>query len=132
MARKRAGVERRRHERIPLAIPVFIRGKDSEGKEFLEFATTLNISASGALLASRRYVPHHETVLLEIPSATLPQVQLARKPVRRMQGRLVRISVTDGHHLLAVKFKAPIASKAAPTGKVTSRRVKIFSSAVRV
>ncbi len=117
MVPTRAGIERRRHERIPLAIPVFIRGKDSEGKEFLEFATALNFSASGALLATHRYLPCHVAVSLEIPSSTLPPVQLSCKPVRRLQGELVRISVADGHHLWAVKFKTCIAQPACGRGK---------------
>jgi hypothetical protein len=131
VAIKKAGLERRRHERIPLAIPVFVRGKDSQGKEFLEFATALNFSASGALLAARRYLPCNVAVALEIPSATLPPVQLSHKAVRRMQGQVVRIATTDGHHLWAVKFKSCLVSSGASSGKVPSRQVKTFSSVAR-
>ena|SRR5437870_5831567 len=46
--------ERRRWVRLSLAIPVFVRGVNGQGKEFLEFCTLLNESAGGALLAMRK------------------------------------------------------------------------------
>jgi len=52
---------------LPLAIPVFVRSRDEKGKEFLEFATALNVSAGGALVAVRRSLPPTAQVLLEIP-----------------------------------------------------------------
>ena len=54
-----------------LAIPVFVRSRDDKGKEFLEFATALNIGGGGALIALRRALPQSARVLLEIPSAPL-------------------------------------------------------------
>src|SRR5438552_3629771 len=38
--------ERRRWARLSLAIPVFVRGINGQGREFLEFCTLLNESAS--------------------------------------------------------------------------------------
>src|SRR5438132_9287892 len=40
--------ERRRWARLSLAIPVFVRGINGQGREFLEFCTLLNESAGGA------------------------------------------------------------------------------------
>jgi len=48
--------ERRGWDRLPISIPFFIRGTKSNGEAFLEFATALNLSAGGLLLASRRYL----------------------------------------------------------------------------
>ena len=48
--------ERRKWTRLPLAIPVFVRSRDEKGKEFLEFATALNVSAGGMLVAMRRAI----------------------------------------------------------------------------
>ena len=53
----KAGNERRKWARLPLAIPVFVRSRDGKGKEFLEFATALNVSAGGMLVAIRRALP---------------------------------------------------------------------------
>ncbi|MBV9608135.1 MAG: PilZ domain-containing protein [Acidobacteria bacterium] len=105
MARRTVAVERRRFERIPLAIPVFVRGQDQDGKDFLEFATALNISAGGALLATRRVAPKSSVISLEIPSAPLPRMALLPKIVRRLKARLLRSSLVDGYHLWAVRFR---------------------------
>jgi hypothetical protein len=43
--------ERRKWPRLPLAIPIFVRSREDNGKETLEFATALNVSAGGALVA---------------------------------------------------------------------------------
>ena len=61
--------ERRKWARLPLAIPVFVRSRDEKGKEFLEFATSLNVSAGGMLVAIRRTLPAIAQIRLEIPSA---------------------------------------------------------------
>src|SRR5579885_2196223 len=45
VAQRRRARERRRSQRLSIAIPVFARALDSQGREFLEFTTTLNISA---------------------------------------------------------------------------------------
>ena len=105
---RRATTERRRWQRLPLAIPVFVRGGDERGKEFLEFANALNISAGGALLVTRRYLPRSSKVSLEIPSAPLPN--LASKPyfVRTLQARVVRLDLADKYHLWGVQFTRPL------------------------
>jgi hypothetical protein len=122
VARRTVAVERRRFERIPLAIPVFVRGQDPEGKEFLEFATSLNISAGGALLATRRHLPKLTTISLEIPSAPLPRLALLPKIVRRLKARLVRSSLLDGCHLWAVRFRLHPLQASAAARKVHSIR----------
>jgi hypothetical protein len=90
---------------------VFVRGKDSEGKEFLEFATALNISAGGALLATRRLLPRFTTIALEVPSAPLPRTRLLPYAVRRLRARLLRVTVVDGYQLWGLKFSNPLVSK---------------------
>src|SRR5215472_5802644 len=61
-------VERRQWKRIPLTIPLFVRRTDPNGRELIEFATALNVSAGGLLLASRHSLDCGEKVLLEIPA----------------------------------------------------------------
>jgi hypothetical protein len=120
VAGQRVLVERRKNERVPLAVPVFVRGRDSDGKEFLEFATALNISAGGALLATRRYLPSLSTISLEIPSAPLPRNVTLPRAVRRLRARLLRVSSADGYHLWALKFSVPLISRPDSRGKVHS------------
>ncbi len=111
-ARQELGSERRRWERLPLAIPVFVRGVDDRGKEFLEFTSALNISAGGALLAVRRYMKCSSRVTLEIPSAPLPQLGVAPQVVRNIQAEVVRVAHFDHGHLWGLKFTRPVAQLA--------------------
>ncbi len=111
MAPRRAFLERRKNERVPLAVPVFVRGKDSEGKEFLEFATALNVSVGGALLATRRFLPPFSAIALEVPSAPLPRARILPRPARRLRARLLRVTVVDGYQLWGLKFSSPLVSK---------------------
>ena len=61
--------ERRKWPRLQLAIPVFVRTREGNGKESLEFATAMNVSAGGALVLVRKALPKSSAVSLEIPSA---------------------------------------------------------------
>jgi hypothetical protein len=108
---RRAFVERRKNERVPLAVPVFVRGKDSEGKEFLEFATALNVSAGGALLATKRPLPLFTTIALEVPAAPIPRAKVLPRSVRHLKARLLRVAIADGYQLWGLKFSSPLISK---------------------
>src|SRR3989440_12837818 len=90
--RRKPETERRRWTRLPLAIPVFVRSRDEKGKEFLEFATALNISAGGALVAVRRSLPLSAQVSLEIPSAPLAATAALPRAARTLRARTVRVS----------------------------------------
>jgi len=111
VAPRKAFVDRRKNERVPLAVPVFVRGKDPEGKEFLEFATVLNVGAGGALLATRRFLPRFSTIAIEIPSAPLPRTRVLPRAVRRLRARLLRVTVVDGYQLWGLKFSSTLVSK---------------------
>ncbi len=100
--------ESRKWERLPLAIPVFVRSRDDKGKEFLEFATALNIGGGGALVALRRGLPQSARVLLEIPSAPLAAPPSLPKSSRMLRARAVRVHQADGYHLLGLKFARPL------------------------
>ena len=108
MSRRKPETERRKWPRLPLAIPVFVRSRDEKGKEFLEFATALNISAVGALVAVRRALPRSAQVLLEIPSAPLSAMPTLPKASRTLQARAVRVTHAEGYHLVGVKFAHPL------------------------
>lgn len=104
----KSGADRRKHQRLPLSIPVFVRGLDQEGKEFLEFATALNISAGGILLATRRSLPKSAALSLEIPVAPLPTTSASPQSVRSLKARLVRITHGERCHLMGLKFTRPL------------------------
>ncbi len=107
MAKKRRA-ERRSWQRLPLAIPLFVRGTDNHGREFLEFTTALNISAVGALLAIRRHLPTSSLVLLEIPSAPLPTTSGAPHLVKQLRAHIVRVAHMADCDLWGLRFITPL------------------------
>lgn len=108
MNRRKAEKERRRWPRLPLAIPVFVRSRDEKGRDFLEFATALNVSANGALVAVRRSLPPSAQVLLEIPSAPLAATTELPEASRNLRARSVRVTHAEGYHLVGLKFSRPL------------------------
>jgi len=99
---------KRRWVRLPLAIPVFVRGINGQGKKFLEFGTLLNESAGGALLAIRKPLRRWSRVSLEIPAAPLLiNVKLPRA-VRMLRARVVRITYVNGWKLCGLQFARPL------------------------
>ncbi len=128
---QRLETERRIWPRLPLAIPVFVRSRDDKGKDFLEFATALNISASGVLVAVRRALPLSARILLEIPSAPLAATAKLPKASRTLRAKCVRVTHAEGYHLVGLKFSRPLLEQEeehrAPARKAASARVKKFS-----
>ncbi len=100
--------ERRKHPRLPISIPIFVRGTDGGGKKFLEFATAVNISAGGALLVIRRSLPETSAISLEVPVAPLTPPQVVTRTVRSLSARMVRVTHGERCHLVALKFLRPL------------------------
>jgi hypothetical protein len=104
----RAGTERRKWPRLPLAIPVFVRSRDGRGKDFLEFATALNVSAGGMLVAIRRILPTTAQIGLEIPSAPVATLASLPKSSRALVAKALRTTPAEGYYLLGLKFSRPL------------------------
>jgi len=120
-----AAGERRRWPRLPLAIPVFVRSRAEADKEFLEFATALNVSAGGMLVAVRRSIPASAQVLLEIPSAPLAALADLPRVARNLRAKVLRMQHGEGYNLVGLKFSRPLLSSQGPTKPV---RRKLASS----
>jgi hypothetical protein len=104
MVQSKRGRERRKSERLSLPVPVFARGSDERGKEFLEFTTTLNVSAGGALIAMRRYLPPQSSITLEIPAAPMPRLAEPHTPARIYQAEIIRVTPSQPSFLWALRF----------------------------
>ena len=100
--------ERRKWPRLPLAIPVFVRSRDDKGKEFLEFATALNVSAGGMLVATRRVIPDVAQIRLEIPSAPVAALAQSSQVSRTLRAKALRTTPAEGYYLLGLKFARPL------------------------
>jgi hypothetical protein len=100
--------ERRKWPRLPLAIPVFVRSRDEQGKDCLEFATAVNVSAGGALVAVRRSLALPTQVLLEVPSPPSPATAAWPKASRVMRARTIHVTHAEGYHLVGLRFGRPL------------------------
>ena len=116
--------ERRKWARLPLAIPVFVRSRDGKGKEFLEFATSLNVSAGGMLVAIRRTLPDVAQIRLEIPSAPVASMALLPRAARTLDAKTLRTTPAHGYYLLGLKFIRPLPLSEKPP----ARRRKLLST----
>jgi hypothetical protein len=65
---QRVGSQRRISPRMRLQVPVFVRGTDASGIEFVELTKTVNISATGACIASAHFLRADQIVQLTIPA----------------------------------------------------------------
>jgi hypothetical protein len=120
----RSASDRRKWARLPLAIPVFVRSRDDKGKEFLEFATSLNVSAGGMLVAIRRVLPAVAQIRLEIPSAPVASMAVLPRAARTLNARTLRTTPAEGYYLLGLKFSRPLPQSEKPK----SRRRKLVSN----
>lgn len=120
----RSASERRKWARLPLAIPVFVRSRDDKGKEFLEFATSLNVSAGGMLVAIRRVIPAIAQIRLEIPSAPVAAMALLPRAQRTLSAKTLRTTPAQGYYLLGLKFSRPLPLEP----KRATRRRKLVST----
>ena len=100
----------RQSARLQLAIPVFVRSKDGDGKDSLEFATALNISAGGALVVVRRSLPKSSIILLEIPSVPIGPTHGLPNSSRVIWAKAVWVAHLDDYHLLGLKFARPLST----------------------
>jgi hypothetical protein len=102
--------ERRDWDRLPIAIPFFVRGRKGNGEEFLEFATALNLSAGGVLLATRRYLDPGTQISLEVPVALVNKAQLPRS-VSLLHATVLRCTPDRQYFLLGLQFEEPLVNQ---------------------
>jgi hypothetical protein len=119
--------EQRKWARLHLAIPVFVRSKDEGGKDALEFATAVNISAGGAAVVVRRSLPKSSPVSLEIPSAPIGPLNGVARPSRAIRARTMWVMHLNDYHILGLKFMRPLTTDAAA---VSGGKMRKASSAV--
>ena len=117
--------ERRKWARLPLAIPVFVRSREKGGKEWLEFATALNVSATGALVAVRPSLTLSAQVSLEIPCVPLASTAALPKSCRILRARTVWITHGATFQLVGLRFSQPLLGSKPPRPSI---RRKVVSS----
>ena len=108
MASGETHAERRKFPRLRVQVPLFIRGKDHHGVEFLELAKTLDISGQGARLISPHALCHDEIVLLTIPAPLPRSSEFGESGTPPIQARVRRLEYSGEMKLAAVEFLKPL------------------------
>ena len=104
--------ERRRFQRINLQIPLFVRGKDAYGEQFLELAKTLDISGLGAYVTCPRPLAIVDFVTLTIPAPSITSSALVPAGMSPIQARVRRQREAGDVHLVGLEFLKPISCPA--------------------
>jgi hypothetical protein len=101
--------ERRRFQRIHLQVPLFVRGKDSHGQQFLELAKALDISGLGALVTCPKPLALGDTVTLTIPAPSITSSALVPAGMPPIQAKVRRQQEAGDIYLVGVEFVKPLA-----------------------
>ena len=102
--------ERRRSVRLRLQVPMFVRGTDAYGEDFIELAKTLDISAGGAHLTVPRAVRKLAMVTLTVPAPSISTSGLIPAAMEPIQARVVRQKEVGDVHMIGVQFMKPLDS----------------------
>lgn len=100
--------ERRRSKRLFLQVPLFVRGLDSRGEQFLELGKTLNIGAMGALVACPLAPRIGDTVTLTVPSPSITSSALVPAQMSPVQAMTLRQQAVGDVYVIAFEFLRPI------------------------
>lgn len=98
----------RRNPRIRLQVPIFLRGTDASGVEFIELTKTLNISASGACIASTHILRSDQVVHLTIPTPSPASSGLVPSETPPIAAKVLRQDVAGDIRLFGLEFLRPL------------------------
>ena len=96
--------ERRRFQRLRLQVPMFVRGRDTHGEQFLELAKTLDISGKGAFITSPRPLAINEIITLTIPAPSITSSGLVPAGMPPIQAKVKRCHEAGDVQLIGVEF----------------------------
>jgi len=98
----------RRSPRIRLQVPVFLRGTDVSGAEFIELTKTLNISSTGACITSSHILRPDQTVHLTIPAPAPASSGLVPSETPPIVARVLRQESAGEMRLFGLEFLRPL------------------------
>ena len=94
--------------RIRLQIPVFVRGTDATGSEFIELTKTLNISAFGACITSQHVLRTNQTVHLTVPAPSPASNCLVPSETPPILAKVLRQDMAGDLRLFGLQFIHPL------------------------
>lgn len=100
--------KQRRFPRIRLQVPIFLRGQDASGVDFVELTKTLNISASGACIASTHLLRPDQVVHITIPTPSPASSGLVPNETPPITARVLRQQAAGELRLFGIEFSKPL------------------------
>jgi hypothetical protein len=100
--------QRRRSPRIRLQVPVFLRGSDSSGVEFIELTKTLNIGSAGACITSTHMLRIDQVVYLTVPAPSPASSSLVPNETPPIAAKVLRQDVVGDMRLFGLEFLRPL------------------------
>jgi hypothetical protein len=94
----------RRSPRIRLQVPIFLRGTDVSGAEFIELTKTLNISSTGACIASTHVLRPDQTVHITIPTPAPASSSLVPSETPPIVAKVLRQESAGEMRLFGLEF----------------------------
>jgi hypothetical protein len=98
----------RRSPRLRLQMPVFLRATDSSGTEFIELTKTLNISTTGACLASTHILRPDQIVHLTVPAPSSASSAVVPSETPPITARVLRQENAGEVRLFGLEFLKPL------------------------
>jgi hypothetical protein len=98
----------RRSPRIRLQMPVFLRAADTSGAEFIELTKTLNISATGACVASTHILRPDQIVYLTIPAPSSVSSGVVPTETPPITAKVLRQDSIGEMRLFGLEFLKPL------------------------
>ena len=98
----------RQNPRIRIQIPVFLRGIDALGVEFIELSKTLNISSTGACIACSHLLQIEQLIQLTIPTPSPSTSGLVPNETPPISARVRRQYSAGDLRLFGLEFVNPL------------------------
>jgi hypothetical protein len=98
----------RQNPRIRIQIPIFLRGTDAMGVEFIELSKTLNISATGACIACSHLLQIEQLIQITIPTPSPSTSGLVPHETPPISARVRRQDSAGDLRLFGLEFVHPL------------------------
>jgi hypothetical protein len=99
--------QQRQSPRIRIQVPVFLRGTDALGVGFIELTKTLNISSTGACIASSHLLQLEQVVQITIPTPS-PSSDMVPHETPPISARVLRQESAGDLKLFGLEFLRPL------------------------
>jgi len=102
--------DRRSHYRLPIRVPIFLKGIDKNGSEYFELTHTVNVSATGACFFSKRSLEITADLLVSIPAPVDINSNVSEDYDFKFPAKIVRVDngLTNPNKKISVRFTKPL------------------------